>query len=128
MEQEIDWELFVKHFINCNSNFKIVEKLTELKMPYTFDLVNNGLILNNSKWIPLPQKLVMPKFAKWDTEGIIDETDMYVFYKDKVWSKMFQGYMKTYYEKRKNRHFVRIYSKQDPITKRFYSKKYIVTQ
>ena len=122
----IDWELFVKHFINLNSNHKIIEKISELKMPYTIDIVNNGVFLNNSKWLPLPQKLQLPTFAKWDTEGIIEESDMYVFYKDKVWSKMFQGYLKIYYEKRKNRHFVRIFESKDPITKVYKTKKYIL--
>ena len=122
----IDWDLFTKHFIHLNNNHKIIEKLTELKMPYTFDLVNNGVLLNNSKWIPLPQQLKLPKFAKWDEEGIIEETDMYVFYKDKVWSKMFQGYMKKYHEKRKNRYFVRIFESKDPIKKVYKTKKYIL--
>ena len=122
----IDWELFAKHFINLNSNHKIIEKVSELKMPYTIDIVNNGVLLNNSKWIPLPQKLQLQKFAKWDEEGIIDQDDNYVFYKDKVWSKMFQGYMKIYYEKRKNRYFVRIFESKDPITKVYKTKKYIL--
>ena len=126
MGDKIDWKLFVKHFIHLNSNHKIIEKVIELKMPYTIDIVNNGVLLNNSKWIPLPQKLQLPKFAKWDEEGILKEDDMYVFYKDKVWSKMFQGYMKIYYEKRKNRYYVRVYNTQDPITKKYTTKKYIL--
>tara|TARA_R100000654_G_scaffold17460_3_gene36556 strand:+ start:4739 stop:5119 length:381 start_codon:yes stop_codon:yes gene_type:complete len=122
----IDWELFVKHFVDLNNNRKIVEKVIELKMPYTFDITNNGLILNNSKFIPLPQQLQLPEFAKWDKEGIIDEDDKYVYYKDKVWSKMFQGYMKTYYEKRKDRYYVRLTECQDPITKVYKTRKYIL--
>tara|TARA_R110000824_G_scaffold256631_4_gene445636 strand:- start:1465 stop:1845 length:381 start_codon:yes stop_codon:yes gene_type:complete len=122
----IDWVLFAKHFIHLNSNHKIIEKVSELKMPYTIDLINNGVLLNNSKWIPLPQKLQLPKFAKWDEEGIIDEDDKYVFYKDKVWSKMFQGYMRIYYEKRKKRYYVKIFDRIDPITKVYKTKKYIL--
>jgi len=124
--ENIDWELFVKHFVDLNNNHKIVEKVIELKIPYTFNIENNGLILNNSKFIPLPQELQLPKFAKWDEEGIIDQDDKYVFYRDKVWSKMFQGYMKVYHEKRKDRFYVRLTECQDPITKVYKTKKYIL--
>ena len=72
---------------------------------------------NNIKHLTY-QDLPYPTYSK---EGIINEDDYYIYYKDKIWSKSYDKYLANYYTSKSTYILYR-----DPSDKRF--KRYIIEE